>query len=76
MSYLNHPVLVVLQNAYDKGSLRDGYQYHRWLREFQSSRTGVRLNVVTEDLTNVHYANGPMGGILKRIRSGKAFRGC
>ena len=57
MSYLNHPVLVVLQNAYDKGRLRDGYQYHKWLREFQSSRTGVRLNIVTEDLTNVHYTN-------------------
>ncbi|MCI0388600.1 MAG: hypothetical protein MOB07_07515 [Acidobacteria bacterium] len=57
MSYLNPPVLVVLQNAYDKGRLRNGYQYHRWLREFRSSRTGVRLNAVTEDLTNVHYAN-------------------
>ena len=57
MSYLNHPILIVLQNAYDKGRLRDGYQYHRWLREFRSSRTGVRLNAVTEDLTNVHYAN-------------------
>lgn len=57
MSYLNQPVLVVLQNAYDKGRLRDGYQYHRWLREFRSSRTGVRLNAVTEDLTNVHFTN-------------------
>jgi hypothetical protein len=57
MSYLNHPVLVVLQNAYDKGKLRDGYQYYRWLQEFHSSRTGVRLNVVTEDLANLHYTN-------------------
>jgi len=57
MSYPNQPVLVVLQNAYDKGKLRDGYQYYRWLHEFKSSRTGIRLNAVTEDLTNLHYTN-------------------
>jgi hypothetical protein len=39
-------VLVVLQNAYDKGSLSDGWSYKAWRDEFWRSRSGVRLRPI------------------------------
>jgi hypothetical protein len=40
-------VLVVLQNGYyARSELAQGFQYHRWLREFLSSRSGSRMAVM------------------------------
>jgi len=39
----NEKILVVLQNAYDRGSLSAGFNPKRWLNEFEHSRTGHRL---------------------------------
>jgi hypothetical protein len=59
-------LLVVLQNAYDKGSLADRWNYAAWKREFESSRTGTRLLYALPDMGTspswrVHYANAAPG---------------
>ncbi len=38
-------LLVVLQNAYRAGALRNGYHYKTWRKEFEASRSGVRLQL-------------------------------
>ena len=38
--------LVVLQNAYKKGSLKEGWSEEKWLKELYTSRTGKRLKVI------------------------------
>lgn len=57
-------VLVVLQNAYDKGGLHKGHNPEKWMHEFLGSRTGARLATMfsrselpTTDLTKCHYVN-------------------
>lgn len=51
-------VLVVLQNAYDKGSLGGGWSRARWVKEFSTSRSGCRLSVMLGDnLKWCRYAN-------------------
>ncbi len=55
-------ILVLLQNAYDKGSLAQGWSPARWRCEFESSRTGVRLRVaVPMERFEVRYANSGNG---------------
>lgn len=41
-------VLVLLQNAYTKGSLKQGWNYQRWFNEFSTSRSGQRISTVFE----------------------------
>jgi hypothetical protein len=50
-------VLVILQNAYDKGSLAQGYSYARWLKEMETSRVGQRLAQVFQDVRAARYVN-------------------
>lgn len=50
-------VLVVLQNAYDKGELAKGYSYRRWLKEMERSRVGQRLECIFRSLWLPHYVN-------------------
>lgn len=51
-------ILVVLQNAYAKGTLAQGWSKNRWLNEFRTSRAGTRLGVVFEEyLEAVRYTN-------------------
>lgn len=44
-----HILLVVLQNAYDKGRLKRGYNPSSWRKEFERSRTGERLREALPD---------------------------
>ncbi len=50
-------VLVVLQNAYDKGSLAEGWSPARWRKEYESSRSGRRLQLALPSDWNVRYTN-------------------
>ena len=50
-------LLVVLQNAYDRGSLADGWHPSRWRKEYEQSRTGRRLALALPKECSVHYTN-------------------
>jgi hypothetical protein len=50
-------ILVMLQNAYDRGSLSKGYNYRRWVRELAATRAGQRLEHIFYPLTEVRIAN-------------------
>ena len=59
-------ILVVLQNAYDKGALDGGFNPSTWRVEFESSRTGYRLLEVALDGRHtfrwkIHYTNACPG---------------
>lgn len=59
--FRRHAVLVILQNAYNKGTLSSGsrYSFRHWFREFEQSRSGVRLAEMfgRETLRRLHYTN-------------------
>ena len=59
--FRRHAVLVVLQNAYNKGILSGGsrYSFRRWFSEFEQSRSGARLAQMFgwENLRRLHYTN-------------------
>lgn len=51
-------MVVLLQNAYKKGILKEGFTSERWRAEFQNSRSGVRLNyLLGEFFESAFYAN-------------------
>jgi hypothetical protein len=52
-------LLVVLQNPWRKGRLRRGYSPGAWRREFESSRSGIRLRAAMPigGRWAVHYCN-------------------
>jgi len=62
-------LLVLLQNAYDRGELANGYSPGRWYKELSKSRTGRRLYLAIPDLRdlgfyhakNVRFANACPG---------------
>ena len=61
-------LLVVLQNAYDKGQLKQGWHPGRWKTEFLKSRTGFRLKMALPGTLygrlypwSVHYTNACPG---------------
>jgi hypothetical protein len=56
-------LLVLLQNAYNRGALRDGWCAVTWRRELLASRTGVRLRqaIPTGPAWYVRYANACPG---------------
>ena len=57
------PILVVLQSAYDKGGLKDGWHPSTWWKEFRTSRSGIRLAgmFLEEDLRWFRYCNAAPG---------------
>lgn len=50
-------VLVVLQNAYQRGRLRSGYHPSTWLAELRGSRSGTRLREALPIGAVVRFAN-------------------
>jgi len=56
-------ILVVLQNSYAKGGLKNGWNPSVWWKEFKSSRSGIRLRkmFIEEDIHQFHYCNAAPG---------------
>ena len=57
-------ILVVLQNAYDRGRLATSWNPTIWKRELLASRTGTRLRVVFSEpaeLEGLHFCNAAPG---------------
>lgn len=50
-------ILICLQNAYAKGLLTERWHPTRWRREFLTSRSGKRLQLILPDDAFVHYCN-------------------